>query len=72
MNCGGTLLLWYVEDPAREGDGLIQFTVVPEETTAGRWLLTTPKLAIWFGPAAMTATATVRLFWPTSTVLLKR
>jgi hypothetical protein len=31
MNCGGTLLLWYVEDPTREGDGFKKFEVVSEE-----------------------------------------
>lgn len=29
MNCGGTLLLWYVEDPSRDGDGFKKFEVVP-------------------------------------------
>lgn len=35
MNCGGTLLVYYVEDPTRLGEGLKKFTKIPAETAAG-------------------------------------
>ena len=35
MNCGGTLLLSYIEDPRRTPDGFARFTRVRPEQTAG-------------------------------------
>ena len=31
VNCGGTVLVYYVEDPARVGNGLAKHTVLPRE-----------------------------------------
>jgi hypothetical protein len=44
MNCGGTLLLYYIEDPTRTADGFVKFTKVEERQLAGmRVFHTLPK-----------------------------
>jgi hypothetical protein len=35
MNCGGTLLLYYIEDPRRTEEGFVKFTPVAAEQIAG-------------------------------------
>ena len=45
MNCGGTLLLYYIEDPTRTADGFVRFTkVAPEHGRQVEILHTLPQV----------------------------